>query len=70
MGEKFESTVERLQEAGFTFKTPMPEEYEEAIESLSEEEIAALVSVKLRLDEAQASTERDVAPYTEFVWPF
>lgn len=61
--------VERLQHAGYTIKTPLPQEYEEAFEALSDGEVEALISVKERFDEAQVSLGGE-PPYTEYVAPF
>jgi hypothetical protein len=61
------SNVDRLQDEGFSIKTPLPAEYEQVIEGLSPEELDVLVSVKQRLDEAQALTSPEVGSYTEYL---
>ena len=40
------------------------------IEGLSDDELQALVNVKKRLDEAEATTPADVGPYREYFVPF
>jgi hypothetical protein len=51
----------KLEKAGVIVKAPIPEEYAEVLEGLSEEEIDVVVSVKQRLDEAGASRGRSPA---------
>jgi hypothetical protein len=46
--EALASNLERLQAAGVASKTPIREPYASVIEELSEEEVAALISVKSR----------------------
>jgi hypothetical protein len=58
--------VSRLQEAGFTIKVPLPREYEEVIENLEEHEVALLISLKERLEEAEARTAPEVGSFTEY----
>ena len=53
MQSKGENT-ERLMSSG-VIPGPLPEPYNAVIESLSGEEVEALISVKRRLDEANAS---------------
>jgi hypothetical protein len=61
------SNVDRLQDEGFSIKTPLPEQYERVIAELSPEELDVLISVKQRLDEAQALTPPEVGSYTEYL---
>ncbi|HYQ10479.1 MAG TPA: aroma-sacti cluster domain-containing protein [Gaiellaceae bacterium] len=65
-----ESRVDALRDAGFDIKSPLPEAYEDVIEGLSDEELKALIDVKLRLDEAQKRTGPDAGPYREYFLPF
>jgi hypothetical protein len=62
--------IQRLGEAGFEIKSPLPSEYEEVFEGMSDEEVELLIGLKQRFDEAEASTERAVGPYKEYFWPF
>jgi hypothetical protein len=59
--------VQRLTDAGYFIKTPLPAEYEQVIEGLSSEEVDVLISVKDRLDAAQAHTEPNVPAYAFFI---
>lgn len=55
----------RLQEAGFAIKYPLPEEYEEVIEELDDEQVALLITLKRRIEEAEAKTR--MPPFREYV---
>ena len=61
--------IQRLQDEGFMIKRPLPKEYAEVLEGLSEEELSVLVGVKRRLDEAESMTPPEVGPYREYVVP-
>jgi hypothetical protein len=52
------SNFEKLEAAGVIIRTPLPDEYAEVVESLSDEEVEVIVSLKKRLDQAGASAER------------
>jgi hypothetical protein len=60
--------LERLQDAGFIIKTPLPPQYAQALADMSDQEVDALISAKQRLDEAQAATEPEVAHYAAFMF--
>jgi hypothetical protein len=69
--------IERLREAGFTIKTPLPEEYEQVLEDLSEAEMDeltkmdALNSLMARLDKARlerASVTQDADEDDHKTW--
>lgn len=64
------SNVERLKEAGFTVKEPLPGEYQAVIDDLTEEEVVVLISVKQRLDEAEGQTDPGTDSHTSFFFPF
>jgi hypothetical protein len=64
------SHISALREAGFEIKSPLPDAYEDVIEGLSDQELQALIDVKLRLDEAEKKTDPDVASYRAFFLPF
>jgi hypothetical protein len=53
--------LEKLEAAGVILKGPLPDEYAEVLEGLSDEEIDVIVSVKQRLDEAGASRGKSSA---------
>jgi hypothetical protein len=61
------NNLQRFKEEGIEFKTPLPAEYERVIEGLAPEEVAVIISVKQRLDEAQALTAPEVGPYSDYV---
>ena len=63
------SNLERLQAAGIATKTPPEEPYASVIDELSEEEVAALISVKRSFDdrsEVQAHGAETEEPAQEF----
>lgn len=62
--------IDALRKAGFTIKSPLPKEYEQAIEGLHSDEVEALIKVKQSLDKAQAKTHPDAGPYREYFLPF
>lgn len=63
-----QSNIDRLRDEGFLIKTPMPQQYSDAIEELSDDDVAALIRVKNRLEEAAASgTEPEVAHYSAYL---
>jgi len=62
--------VDLLKGAGFEIKTPLPAAYQDAIDSLTPQEIEILIKVKGKFDRAQAKTTGGVAPYTTYVVPF
>ena len=68
--EKGRSNAEALREAGFEIKHPLPDAYEDVIEGLTEEELALLVDLKRRLDDAEARTPPEAGPYREYFVPF
>jgi hypothetical protein len=59
--------LQRLIDAGYFIKTPLPAQYEQAIADFSDHEVEALISAKRRLDEAQAATEPHVPAYAMFI---
>lgn len=59
--------LQRLKNAGYFIKSPLPSEYEQVIEGWSEEEVDALISVKESLDLAEQRTEAHVPPYKFFI---
>lgn len=67
--------IERLREAGFTIKTPMPEEYEQVFEDLSDAEMDALTqmdalnSLMRRLDEARVARGADEDDHKNWILP-
>jgi len=65
-----EPNIARLQREGFAIKTPLPAEYEEVLNSLTYEEVAVLVDVKRRLEDAERLTKPEVGPYREYFHPF
>jgi hypothetical protein len=69
------SNVEKLHAAGMLTTTEIDESYVVVIEELTPEEVEAIISVKLRLDEAHESAQAsvgkvDVPHYSEFLVPF
>ena len=58
-----------LKAAGFNIKSPLPDEYQEVLEGLTEEEVALLVDIKRRFDEAERATPGHVAPFTTYFVP-
>jgi hypothetical protein len=51
----------RLREAGIiNHAGDLPPEYKDVIDGLSDDEVAKMVSIKQRLDDAEAATESDV----------
>ena len=63
-----ESNIQRLQSEGFVIKTPMPQQYEDVIEGLSDDEISLLIGIKNRLEDAAGSgTEPEVAHYSAYL---
>lgn len=59
--------IERLRDAGFTIKTPMPEEYEAVLQELGDDEVETLISVKQRLDVAQVSLRAETLDYVTYL---
>ncbi len=66
---KIPSRVAVLRRKGFAIKYPLPQAYEEVIESLSDAEIEVLVKLKERLDKAELATPPEVGPYREYFVP-
>ena len=64
------SNAERLEDAGFIKKTPLPEPYDTVVAELSEAEVDALVSAKQRLDSSTevAAHGQDETPPPEEVF--
>jgi hypothetical protein len=62
-----ESNLERLRDAGYFIKTPLPPEYEQVINDWSQEEVDALISVKAKLDLAEQHTAPHIPPYKFFI---
>lgn len=48
---------DRLRDAGLIADTPLPDNYNQVIEDLTDEEIDVLISLKRRLDDADIPTE-------------
>jgi len=67
--------IERLREAGYMIKTPMPEEYERVLEGLSDAEMDALtqmdslISLMHRLEEARVARHGEEHEWTSYVFP-
>ena len=61
------SNLQRLLDAGYPIKTPLPAEYEQAIEDMSVQEVEALISAKERLEAAEQKTEPHVPSYVFFI---
>ena len=69
------SNVHRLHAAGIVTTTELPEPYRTVIEELSDDEINAIVSAKMQLDDAyensKSAGEKPLAPhYGTFFVPF
>jgi hypothetical protein len=62
--------IQQLLDAGFEIKFPLPSKYAEVLEGLEDDQIAVLVDVKRRLDEAEKLTDPEVGPYRVYVVPF
>jgi hypothetical protein len=60
------TNIERLLEAGFRIKLPLPDEYRKVLEGLSDEEVSLLISMKERFDEAESQTAPEVGAYSEY----
>ena len=66
--EQERGNIQRLLDGGFDIKTPLPQQYQDVIEGLSDDEVELLINVKARLDEASASgTEPEVAHYSAYL---
>jgi hypothetical protein len=64
------TNIQMLRKAGYDIKRHLPEAYEEVFETLSEEEVAALVSVKRKLEAAERKAPQQVAGYLAYFHPF
>lgn len=62
--------IERLREEGFTINMPMPDEYETVLRDLSDDQVATLITVKRRLDEAQVALDAPPQDYVNYFLPF
>jgi hypothetical protein len=62
-----EEKIERLREAGFIVKTPLPAEYEEFIDGLDWDQIGLIIDIKVRLDDAEAKTAAEVGPLASYI---
>jgi len=65
--EETQGNIDRLLAAGFEIKTPLPQQYGDIIEGLSDDEVTILINVKARLDDASAATEPEVAHYSAYL---
>jgi hypothetical protein len=65
--EQGDGNIERLRDAGFEIKTPLPQQYADVIEGLAEDELTLLISIKTRFDEAQAETPPEVGSYAAYI---
>jgi len=65
--ERNASNVERLEAAGVITKTPLPDAYESIIQELDDDDVAAIIRVKERLDGVEAEAKMS---YTEYFVPF
>ena len=62
-----DDNIQRLRDEGFEIKTPLPQQYADVIEGLSEDEISLLIGIKNRLDAAaESGTEAEVAHYSAY----
>jgi hypothetical protein len=67
--------ITRLREAGFTIKTPMPEEYERVLQDLGDAEMDALtqmdalVSLIRRLDEVRVARDAEKDEHANWILP-
>ena len=68
--ELLSSKMKRLEKAGYRFKVPLPAKYEEVFDKLTAAEIAALVSVKTKLDKAEVKTDAETGSYLAYFHPF
>ena len=68
--EEGQSTIAALRNAGWEIKTPLPEAYEDVIESLSDTELQVLIGVTTRLEEAQSLTPPNVGSYHAYFVAF
>jgi hypothetical protein len=64
------NNLESLRNAGFTIKTPLPDEYQDVLDRLTDDQLAVLIQVKKMFDEAEGKTTGDVGPYRAFFVPF
>ena len=58
--------IQRLLDAGFRIKLPLPDEYEDVVEGFSSEEVDFLISMKERLDDAEKRTPPEVGSYSDY----
>jgi hypothetical protein len=70
MEDEAGTRAQQLLDAGFEIKFPLPSEYADVLEGLDDDQIAVLVEVKRRLDEAEKATAPAVGPYRVYVVPF
>jgi hypothetical protein len=57
------SRIAALRDAGWRIKTPLPDEYEDVIEKLTDAELQVLIDVTTRLEAAESNTASGVGPY-------
>jgi len=64
------TNIRRLRKAGYEIKRHLPEEYKEVFDTLSEDEVSALESVKKKLETAERNAPEQVAGYRAYFHPF
>lgn len=80
MSAEMSDNIERLREAGFTIKTPLPEEYQQVLEDLSEAEMDELTKMdalnslmarldKARIDSGRVTQDADEEDYKTWILP-
>jgi predicted Fe-Mo cluster-binding NifX family protein len=65
-----QSNIAALRNAGWGIKTPLPEAYEDVIESLSDTELQVLIDVTTRLEAAESQTAPEAGPYRAYFVAF
>jgi hypothetical protein len=68
--EEGESRIAALRDAGWEIKTPLPDEYKDVLEALSDAELQVLIDVRMRLEEAESETAPEVGPYHSYFVAF
>ena len=68
--EEGESRIAALRNAGWEIKTPLPDEYKDVLEALSDAELQVLIDVRMRLEEAESKTAPEVGSYREYFVAF
>jgi hypothetical protein len=66
MAQKRSKNVEKLLAEGFRIKEPLPDEYQQVVDGLTNQEVDLLISLKSRLDAAEMATQPEVGSYSEY----